>query len=90
MFEANLYGYEVASKLEVEVTDRELRDGEAVYTLEIEELPAVFKHPASIRFEVTDVGGGFRFPTRGRCTIDVPVLSNITVKGELSEVRRGD
>lgn len=87
-FELNLYAYKEAFKVEVEVTRLTMTNGTAVYTLEIKELPAVFKYPASISFEVTDVGDGFKFSTRGRCTIDVPVLPNITIKGELKEIRR--
>jgi hypothetical protein len=87
-FELNLYGYREAFKVDLEVTRLTMTDGTSVYTLEIEELPAVFKHPASVSFEVTDIGGGLKFPTRGKCTIDVPVLPNITVKGELKEIKR--
>ena len=89
-FSVDIYGYEEAFEVEMEVTHWKLRNGIAVYTLEIDQLPAVFKHPASVSFEVTDVGGGFRLPTKGKCTIDVPVLTSVTVKGDLTEVRRGN
>lgn len=89
-FSVNIYGHEEAYEVEIEVTHWKLRNGTAVYTLEIEELPAIFKHPASVSFEVTDVRDGFSLPTRGKCTIDVPVLTSITIKGNLREARRGD
>jgi hypothetical protein len=88
-FSVDIYGYEEAFEVEIEVTHWKLRNGKAVYTLEIERLPAVFKHPAFVSFEVTDVEDGFRLPTRGKCTIDVPVLTSVTVKGDLRQVRPG-
>ena len=83
VFQVNLYGYEKAFRVKVEVLHQALRDGKTVYTLEIADLPEVFKYPASITFEVTDIGNGFQFPTRGECTIRVPLFPDITVKGEL-------
>ncbi len=83
VFEINLYGYEKAFKVKVEVLHQALRGGKTVYTLEIAELPEVFKYPASITFEVTDIGNGFRFPTRGECNIRVRFFPDITLKGEL-------
>ncbi len=85
VFEIDLYGYEKAFKVKVEVLHQVLRDGKTVYTLEIADLPEVFKYPASITFEVTDIGNGFRFPTRGECTIRVRFFPDITLKGELRE-----
>jgi hypothetical protein len=85
VFEVNLYGYEKAFKVKAEVIHQALRDGKTVYTLEIADLPEVFKYPASITFEVTDIGNGFQFPTRGECTIRVPLFPDITVKGDLRE-----
>jgi len=85
-FAFNLYGYKEAFEVEIEVTRLTMAGGRPVYTLEIKELPAVFKHPASVSFEVTDVGEGFNLPTRGQCTIDIPFLPDITVKGGLREV----
>jgi hypothetical protein len=85
---SNLYSYREAFKVEVEVTGLTMADGTTIYTLEIKDLPAVFKHPASLSFEVADVGEGFRLPTRGWCTIDVPVLPNVTIEGGLKEIKR--
>jgi len=82
-FLLNIYGYEEAFKVKVEVTHLTMTNGTPVYTLEIKKLPAVFKYPASVSFEVTDVGEGFKLPTRGQCTINVPLLPDITVKGGL-------
>lgn len=83
VFEVNLYGYEKAFKVKVEVVHQVSRDGKTVYTLEIADLPEVFKYPASITFEVTDIGNGFQFPTRGECTIRFRLFPDITLKGEL-------
>ena len=87
-FEANIYAYKEAFKIEMEVTHLTLIDGATTYTLEVEELPEVFKYPASIRFAVTDVDGGLKLPTGGKCTIKVPVLPDITIDGEVREMRR--
>ena len=83
--EANIYAYKKASRVEVETTHETMTDGKTVYTLEIEEMPELFKYPASMSFEVTDVRGGFRLPTRGKCTIDVPALPDITIHVRLRE-----
>jgi hypothetical protein len=85
VFEVNLYGYEKFFKVKVEVIHQALRDGKTVYTLEIADLPEVFKYPASITFEVTDIGNGFQFPTRGECTIKIRLFPDITLRGELRE-----
>ena len=85
VFEVNLYGYEKSFKVKVEVIHQALRDGKTVYTLEIADLPEVFKYPASITFEVTDIGNGFQFPTRGECTIKIRLFPDITLRGELRE-----
>ena len=85
VFEVNLYGYEKSFKVKVEVIHQVLRDGKIVYTLEIADLPEVFKYPASLTFEVTDIGNGFQFPTRGECTIKIRLFPDITLKGELRE-----
>lgn len=85
VFEVNLYGYEKAFKVKVEVVHQVLRDGKTFYTLEIADLPEVFKYPASLTFEVTDIGNGFQFPTRGECTIRIRLFPDITLKGELRE-----
>ena len=85
VFQVNLYGYEKAFRVKVEVLHQALRDGKTVYTLEIADLPEVFKYPASITFEVTDIGNGFQFPTRGECTIKIRLFPDITLRGELRE-----
>ena len=86
-FKVNLYAYKKSYKVEIEVTHLALVNGTAVYTLEIKELPAVFKYPTAISFEVTDVRDGLKLPTRGKCTIHVPVLPDIAIEGELKEIR---
>ena len=58
-------------------------DGKAIYTLEIEELPEVFKYPASVSLKVTDGGDGFMFVTEGECIIHVPVLPNVKIDIEM-------
>jgi len=87
-FYMNVYMYKKISRVETEVTDITPVNGMPVYTLRIEKLPDIFKYPASIVFDVADVGGGFKFPTTGKCTINVPVLKGITVDGELREIKR--
>jgi len=89
MFGVNIYGYEETFKVEIEVTHQVIRDGKPVYTVEIKELPAVFKHPASISSEVMDVGDGFKSPVNGKCKIQIRVLPDITVKAELQKIRPG-
>lgn len=85
-FYINLYAYKKVSKVEVEVTALKVVNDKPVYTLEIKELPDIFKHPASITFEVADNGNGFNLPTKGRCTIDVPALPDINIDGELKQL----
>ena len=89
-FALNIYGYEQAFKIEIETTQHIVRDGVAVYTLEIKELPVVFKHPASLAAEVTDVVESFMFPVKGQCELRVPLWPDITIKFELKEIRQGD
>ncbi len=89
-FVLKIYGYEEVFKVKVEVTHRAVRDGTVVYTLEVKELPAVFKYPASLAAEVTDVGESFIFPARGKCEIRLSLLPDITVKAKLRATRRGD
>ena len=86
---SNLFSHREVGELEIQVTDVALTDDAAVYRMKIGKLPAVFKHPATISFEVTDAGEGFMFPTRGKCIIDIPILPNIKINGELTVVRRG-
>jgi len=85
-FELNLYAYRKAFKVEIDVTRLLLTGSRTIYTLEIEELPAMFKYPASLSFEVTDVEG-LKLPIAGKCIIHVPVLPDITIDGEFTEIK---
>jgi hypothetical protein len=80
---ANLYGYEEAYTVEIDVVKLENRDNKTVYIMEIKELPSVFKYPASIIFEVVDIGGEFWFPVRGECEIHIRFFPDVTIKAEL-------
>jgi hypothetical protein len=86
-FEVNLYAYKKTHKVKIIVTNLILVDKDPVYTLEIKDLPAIFKYPASVEIKVTDIGGRFLFPVYGKCIIHVPVLPDITVEGRLSKVK---
>lgn len=79
----NLYAYKKISKVDIKVIGKRIVSGKDVYTLQIKELPEIFKYPTTITFEVTEDEKGNKFPTRGKCIIDVPVIGNIEIDGEL-------
>ncbi|MGQ9608823.1 MAG: DUF3108 domain-containing protein [bacterium] len=82
----NLYAYKKISNVDIEVINQQKINGKNVYTLKIKELPEIFKYPASIIFEVAEDVAGNKFPTKGKCIIDVPVLGNIEIDGELTRL----
>lgn len=86
-FLVDLYAYKKSSTIEIEITGLVIKDDVPTYTLEIDRLPGVFKYDASVEIKVTDTGGGFMFPVSGKCTIDIPVLPDVTINGKLSKVR---
>jgi len=88
-FRADLYAQKKITKIEVVLVQQSLLNGRTIHTFEIAELPSLFVYPASIRFKVTDVGGGFMFVTEGSCTIHIPVLPDVTVRARMKEVKRG-
>lgn len=79
----NLYAYKKISKVDIKVISKRIVSGKDVYTLEIKEIPEIFKYPTSIEFEVAEDEKGNKFPTKGKCIIDVPVIGNIEIDGEL-------
>jgi hypothetical protein len=81
-FSLNLYIYREFSKLNIRVISQKVVDSQNVYTLEIDRLPDVFKHPASVTFDVVEKEG-LKFPTKGVCTIDTPI-KDINVDGDLT------
>ena len=85
-YELEIYGYMKAFQVEVEVTRQEMQRGVPVYTLEIAELPEIFKYPASVISEFTDTGAGIILPTGGECTINLRLLPDMTVKAEFRKV----
>ena len=86
VFRSNLYSYRKSSKLEIVVTDLVRINGAIVYTLKIERLPDIFKYPTTISFRITDIGEGFMFPIDGTCTIQLPILPDVKISGELKKV----
>lgn len=90
VFKANLYAYGKFSKLEIKVTNTALINGAAVYTLGIEKLPVIFKHPVTISFNITDAGEGLMLPTSGKCIIHLRILPDIKLNGYLRKVRYSD
>jgi len=90
VFRANLYAYRKFSKLEIKVTNMALINGATIYTLKIEKLPVIFKHPVTVSFNVTDAGEGLMLPTSGKCIIHLPILPDIKLNGYLRKVRYFD
>lgn len=79
----NLYAYKKITNVDIKVINKRIVSGKDVYILEIKELPNIFKYPTAIVFEVTEDEKGNKFPTKGKCIIDVPVIGNIEIDGEL-------
>lgn len=88
-FKVNLYSYKKIAKTEIEVTRFLLVNGKPTYILEIKELPAVFKSPASVVLRVTDVGAGFMSISAGECTIHLTALPDITLSFEVEMLKHG-
>ncbi|MFC1718422.1 DUF3108 domain-containing protein [Candidatus Poribacteria bacterium] len=86
-YAVNLYSYRKAANVEIEVTRFSMVDGRPIYTLEIEELPEMFKYPASVSLKVTDVGDGFMLVTEGECIIHIPVLPDVNVDIEVKVLK---
>ncbi len=84
----NLYVYREFSKINVRVIDQKVVDGHKVYMMKIDRLPPIFKYPASISFEVVELGD-IKFPFRGQCVIELPNFKDIVIDGELSILSRG-
>ena len=84
-FHATFYAHEKISSFEIKVTRLLLINEKMVYSLEIPELLEVFVHPASIKFMVTDVGGGFMSVTGGSCTIHIPFFPDITLDARIEQ-----
>ena len=82
-YKVNLYAYKKFARIEIEVTRFSMVDGRAIYTLEIEKLPEVFKYPASVSLKVTDVGDGFMSVTEGECIIHIPILPDVNIDIEV-------
>lgn len=87
-FGSNLYARREITKIEVETTRLSHINGRAIYTVEIKELPSVFKYPASVSAKVSDIGDGFQYVTEGSCTIHIPVLPDITINAEVRRIKR--
>ena len=81
-FSLNLYIYREFSKLNIRVISQKVVDSQNVYTLEIDRFSDVFKHPASVTFDVVE-REGLKFPTKGVCTIDIPI-KDINVESDLT------
>ena len=88
-FNVSLNSYKKVAKIEIEVTSFSLVNGKPTYILEIKELLAVFKSPASVVLRITDVGGGFMSVIEGECTIHLTALPNITLNFEVELLKRG-
>lgn len=88
-FNVNLYSYKKIANVEVEVTSFSLVNGKTTYILEIKELLAVFKSPASVVLRVTDVGHGFMSVVAGECTIHLTALPDVTLDFEVEMLKRG-
>ena len=84
----NLYVYWESSKINVRVVGQKVVDGHKVYMMKIDRLPPIFKYPASISFEVVELGD-IKFPVRGQCIIELPNFKDIVIDGELSILSRG-
>lgn len=84
----NLYVYREFSRVNVRVVGQKIVDGHKVYMMKIDRLPPIFKYPASISFEVVELGD-IKFPFRGQCTIELPNFRDIVIDGELSILSRG-
>ena len=78
----NLYIYRESNKLNMRVISQKVVDDHVVYTLKIDRIPDVFKYTASVTFDVVEKEK-LRLPTRGICTIDIPVR-DINMDGELT------
>lgn len=79
----HLYAYKKVSQVDIKVINQQIVNGRNVYTLEIKELPEIFKYPTTVVFEVAEDTMGYKLPTKGKCIIDIPVLGNIEINGEL-------
>lgn len=82
----SLYAYKKVSNVDIKVISRQIVSGRNVYTLEIKELPQIFKYPTNVIFEVAENEMGYKFPTKGKCIIDIPVLGNIEIDGKLERL----
>jgi hypothetical protein len=79
---SNIYVYRESNKINIRVAGQKVVDGHKVYILKIDRLPPVFKYPASMSFEVVELGN-MRIPVRGQCTIEIPHFKDITIDAEL-------
>ncbi len=86
-YDMDTYMYRRTEHIRAKIVSQKMVNGQKVYTLEISKLPDIFKYPASLRFEVTTWKDGLILPARGECNIDVPILSDITFKGDLIRIK---
>ncbi|MEK7400423.1 MAG: DUF3108 domain-containing protein [Candidatus Poribacteria bacterium] len=61
---SNVYIYRESNKISIRVAGQKVVDGHKVYILKIDRLPPVFKYPASMSFEVVELGD-MRIPVKG-------------------------
>jgi hypothetical protein len=86
-FDLNLYMYKELGYISAKVISQKIVNGQKIYAFKINRLPDVFKYPASLTFEVAIAKDGLNLPTKGECTIDVPVWSNVTFMGDLTKIK---
>jgi len=85
VFRTNLCAYKKISKVEIKLTDITMDKGSAIYTLRIEKLPDIFKHPATLSFRITD-RNGIMLPIDGECILHIPIFPDVKIKGKLRTV----
>lgn len=86
-YDLDLFIYQELAHINIEVVSQKMINGQKTYTFEISKLPDIFKYPASLKFDVVDAQQGLDLPTTGECVIDVPVLNDVTLKGDLTKVK---
>lgn len=86
-YDLDFFIYQELTHVKIKVASQKMVNGQKTYTLEISKLPDIFKYPASLKFDVVDAQQGLDLPTTGECVIDVPVLSDVTLKGDLTKVK---
>jgi hypothetical protein len=86
-YDFDIYMYREVGHISAIVTGQKVIDGKKTYVIEINKLPDIFKYPASVKFEIANYNEKLILPTKGECIIDIPVFSDVTLKGELHKIK---